>query len=149
MDPGQLTRLALEVAAAHGAIRRWVVVIGVALAACRVPADSAQGVAERFADAHYVEINLSAAKSLCVGPALAKVEEELRLTAGQAIDENTRKPRVHYKLLEKREEGAGRASFLFEGSIRVEAAGTFTRKWIIATRKEGAGWRVSNYEEFE
>lgn len=120
-----------------------------AIGGCRPPADSAQGTAERFVDAHYVDINLVAAKQFCVGPALGKVEDEQRLTTGQAIDETTRKPHVGYKLIERREEGADRASFLFEGSIRVDDAGTFTRKWMITTRKEADGWRVSNYDEFD
>jgi hypothetical protein len=120
-----------------------------ALAGCRAGADTPQGTAERFVDAHYVDIDLAAAKPFCVGPALAKVEEEQRLTSGQVIDESTRKPRVHYSLLEKKEDGADRVSFMFEGSIRVEDAGTFTRKWMVTTRKEADGWRVSNFDEFE
>jgi hypothetical protein len=120
-----------------------------ALAACRPGTDTAQGTAERFVDAHYVNINIAEAKPFCVGPALAKIEDEQRLTAGQVIDDSTRKPHVGYQLLEKREEGADRASFLFEGSTRVEDGGTFTRKWMIITRREPAGWRVSNYDEFE
>jgi hypothetical protein len=119
------------------------------LAGCRAGADTAQGTAERFVDAHYVNINLTEAKPFCVGPALAKIEEEQRLTAGQAIDESTRKPHVGYTLMEKREEGSDRVSFLFEGKIRVADAGTFTRRWMITTRKEPAGCRVSNYDESE
>jgi len=120
-----------------------------ALAACRAGPDTAQGTAERFVDAHYVNINLVEAKQFCVGPALSKIEEEQRLTAGQAIDESTRKPHVGYSLMEKREEGADRAAFLFEGKIRVDDGGTFTRRWMITTRKEAGGWRVSNYDESE
>jgi hypothetical protein len=132
---------------------RSVLLAGLALlavaAGCRAGADTALGTAERFADAHYVEINLAKSKGFCVGPALAKVEEEQRLTAGQTIDESTRKPRIHYKLLQKKEEGTNRASFLFEGTIQVEDAGTFKKKWLITTRKEGNVWRVSNYQEFD
>lgn len=123
--------------------------LAIGLMACRDGPDTAQGTAERFVDAHYVEINLPAAKAFCVGPALAKLEEEERLTAGQAIDEATRKPRIAYTLLQKREEGADRVSFLFEGTIRVEDADTFTRKWMVTIRREGAGWRVSNYADYE
>jgi len=131
--------------------RSWV---GVALmllgpVACRPGADTAQGTAERFVDAHYVQINLAQAKELCVGPAFAKVEEEQRLTTGQVIDETTRKPHVGYSLVEKREEGADRASFLFDGKIRFDDGGNFARKWMITTRKEPNGWRVSNYDESE
>jgi hypothetical protein len=120
-----------------------------ALAACRPGLDTAQGTAERFVDAHYVNINLAEAKPFCVGPALTKIEDEQRLTTGQVIDESTRKPRVGYTLLEKRAEGSDRASFLFEGTIRVADADPFTRKWMITTRKDASGWRVSNYDESE
>ncbi|MBI1818400.1 MAG: hypothetical protein HYR72_25745 [Deltaproteobacteria bacterium] len=126
-----------------------VMVMITALAGCRAGADTPQGTAERFVDAHYVNIDLAAARPFCVGPALAKVEEEQRLTSGQVIDETTRKPHVHYSLLEKKEEGADRVSFMFEGSIRVDDAGTFTRKWLVTTRKEADGWRVANFDEFE
>jgi hypothetical protein len=118
-------------------------------ASCRPGADTAQGTAERFVDAHYVEINLAGAKEYCVGPARAKIEEEQRLTEGFAIDESTRKPHIGYRLLEKREEDSERVSFLFEGTIRVEDADSFKRRWLVTTRKEGALWRVSNYQEFE
>jgi hypothetical protein len=38
---------------------------------------------------------------------------------------------------------------VFEGTIKVEDAGTFTRKWIITTRRDGELWKVSNFEEFD
>ncbi len=120
--------------------------LAVALVACRADEKSARGAAERFVDQHYVEINLEAAKSFCVGVALHKVEEEQRLTQGQVIDESTRKPRVGYRLVQKDEDG-DHTTFVFEGIIRVEDAGKFTRKWIVSTRRDGDRWKVSNYEE--
>jgi hypothetical protein len=129
--------------------QRALIVFVALVAGCRAGADTAQGTAERFVDAHYVEINLAAAKGFCVGPALAKVEDEQRLVAGQTIDETTRKPHVAYTLVQKREEGADRVSFVFEGTIRVEGADTFTRKWLVTTRREAEGWRVANYVEYE
>lgn len=116
--------------------------------ACRADEKTAQGVAERFVDQHYVEIDLAAAKPFCTGLALKKIEEEQRLTAGQAIDESTRKPQVRYKLIDKKED-ADRPTFVFEGSIHVDGADTFTRKWIVSTRRDGPVWKVSNFEEFE
>jgi len=81
-----------------------------------------------------------------VGLALAKLNEEIRLTAGQSIDAATQKPKINYSLLEKKESG-NRASFLYEGTIRSDDGSSFTRKWLIATRKEGNQWRVSNFSE--
>jgi hypothetical protein len=102
------------------------------LMACRADEHSARGVADRFVDQHYVEINLEAAKSFCSGLALKKMEDEQRLTAGQTIDESTRKPSIHYRLIDKKED-----------------ADKFTRKWIITTRRNGERWTVSNFEEFD
>ena len=123
---------------------------GMLLPACRAGSDTAQGVAERFLDEHYVRINLEAAKAYCVGPARQKVEEEARLVGDQVIDASTRQPRVSYRLAERRDERADRASFVYEGSIQVDDAEPFTRRWLVNTRKEADGqWKVSNFSEFE
>lgn len=107
---------------------------------------TAQGVAEQFVDQHYVNFDLQAAKAYAVSLALDKVNEEIRLTAGQKIDASTQKPKINYRLLEKKE-GERRASFLYEGTIRSDDGSSFTRKWLIAARKEADQWRVSNFTE--
>lgn len=114
--------------------------------ACGHDLSTAQGVVEEFVDQHYVHIDLTKAKTLAVSVALHKVNEEIRLTDGQKIDASTQKPRVHYVLLEK-QEGAQRASFLYEGTIQSDDGTSFTRKWLINARKEGDRWRVSNFTE--
>jgi hypothetical protein len=114
--------------------------------ACGRDLTTAQGVAEEFVDHHYVAIDLEKAKTLAVSVALSKVNEEIRLTAGQRIDASTQKPRVHYALLEKKE-GDQRASFLYEGTIQSDDGTSFSRKWLITARKEGNQWRVSNFTE--
>ena len=76
------------------------------LTACGRDLRTAQGVAEEFVDQHYVFIDLPRAREYTVGLALQKLDEEIRLTAGQAIDLSTRKPKIHYRLLEKKR-GAG------------------------------------------
>ena len=122
-------------------------ILGLLLAAaCSRDMSTAQGVAEEFVDQHYVGMNLEKAKALAVSVALNKIDEEIRLTVGQQIDASTQKPRVNYTLLEKKESGQ-RASFLYEGTVRSEDNSTFTRKWLITTRKEGNQWRVSNFTE--
>ncbi|MGH7830276.1 MAG: hypothetical protein ACREP8_08860 [Candidatus Binatia bacterium] len=118
------------------------------LHACGRDLGTAQGVAEEFVDQHYVRIDLAKAKEYSVGLALQKVDEEICLTSGQAIDASTRKPRVHYRLLEKKE-GAARASFLYEATIQVDDAPRFTRRLLIAARKENELWRVSNFTEYD
>jgi hypothetical protein len=114
--------------------------------ACGRDLTTAQGVAEEFVDHHYVAIDLQKAKTLAVSVALSKVNEEIRLTAGQRIDASTQKPRVHYALLEKKE-SEQRASFLYEGTIQSEDGTSFSRKWLITARKERNQWRVSNFTE--
>jgi hypothetical protein len=120
--------------------------LGLVAGACTRDLSTAQGVAEEFVDHHYVAIDLQKAKNLAVSVALSKVNEEIRLTAGQKIDASTQKPRVHYALLEKKE-GEQRASFLYEGTIRSDDGTSFSRKWLITARKEGNQWRVSNFTE--
>lgn len=118
------------------------------LAACPSAGGEARRAAERFVDEHYVTIDLEAAKRLCSGVAARKVEKELALTRGQAIDETTRKPKVHYRLQESRG-GDDSPVFVFEGTIEVEDGGTFQRKWLVTTGRDGGSWKVSNFEEFE
>ena len=119
-----------------------------ALAGCGGPGDTtARGVAEVFLDWHYVEIDLPKSREYTVGLARSKVDAQIRLTAGHAIDVGTRKPRVYYKLLEKRE-ARGRTAFVYQLTIRPEDGGEFSRRLFIRVRKEGAGWRVSNYMEY-
>ena len=121
---------------------------GLFISACGRDLGTAQGVVEEFIDQHYVRIDLPKAKEHAVSIALEKVNEEIRLTAGQQIDASTRKPQVNYQLLEKKESG-GRVSFLYEGTIRSEDGTSFTRKWLVTARKEGGQWRVSNFTESE
>ena len=116
------------------------------LSACERDLGTAQGVAEEFVDQHYVQIDLPKAKAYAVSIALENINEEIRLTAGQQIDGSTRKPKVNYQLLEKKESG-GRASFLYEGTIQSDDGTSFTRKWLVTARKEGEHWRVSNFTE--
>ena len=107
---------------------------------------TAQGVADEFVDQHYVNFDLQKAKAYTVSLALDKVNEEIRLTAGQKIDASTQKPKINYRLLEKKE-GEQRASYLYEGTIRSNDGSSFTRKWLIAASKESDQWRVSNFTE--
>ena len=122
--------------------------LAVLLDGCSRDLGTAQGVVEEFVDQHYVHIDLQKAKEYSVGLALQKINEEIRLTSGQVIDASTRKPRIHYRLLEKKE-GEQQASFLYEGTIRAEDAPEFSRRWLIVARKEGDRWRVSNFTEYD
>jgi hypothetical protein len=132
--------------------RRAVIVclfFAVLAAACGRDLKSAQGVADEFVDQHYVNIDLQRAREYAVGLARDKIDDEIRLTRGQAIDAATRKPKVHYELVEKKQESDARVSFFYKGTIEVEDAPEFTRRWLVVARKEGDGWRVSNFTEYD
>jgi hypothetical protein len=116
------------------------------LSGCGRDLGTAQGVVEEFVDQHYVHFDLQKAKVYAVSLALDKINEEIRLTAGHKIDASTQKPKINYRLLEKKE-GERRASFFYEGTIQSDDGSSFTRKWLIAARKEGNQWRVSNFSE--
>lgn len=118
----------------------------VPVSGCGNDLTTARGVVEEFIDQNYVRIDLQEAKKYVVGLALEKMNEQIRLTAGHAIDASTRKPRVNYELLEKKE-AENRASFLYLGTIRSDDGYEFTRRWLITARKEDNAWRVSNFTE--
>jgi hypothetical protein len=117
--------------------------------ACGSDPNSARGIAERFLDAHYIQIDLQAAKLYCTGLALSRLEDEIRLTQGQTIDEETRKPQVHYHLKEEKPRGDKRVSFLYEATISVDGAGQFNKSILLTMRRQEEGWRVANYSEFD
>jgi hypothetical protein len=114
---------------------------------CHPDPSTARGTAESFLDAHYVRIDLAGALAFTSGLARRKVEAEIGLTQGQAIDESTRTPSVHYRLLEEHPDGESAVNYLYRGSIVVEDADRFERRWMVTVRREADGWRVTNYQE--
>ena len=115
------------------------------LAGC-TSSDPRRGVAEQFIDRLYVRIDQSAARELTVGLAAAKIDEEIRLKAGQAIDESTRQPSIHYSFVQHGDDGqSGTSSVVYELHVMPDGADAFTRKLILTLRREGEAWRVANY----
>ncbi len=115
--------------------------------ACRADPSTARGTAERFLDAHYVEIDLPSALPYTSGLARHKVEEEMALVKGVEIDDTTRKPIVRYTFLEEHPDDDGGTKFLYRGKILVEGADGFERRWLVTVRREESGFRVTNYQE--
>jgi hypothetical protein len=126
-----------------------VAVLVAAGAGCRADPSTARGTAERFLDAHYVEIDLPSALPFTSGVARQKVEREIELTKGVTIDDTTNKPIVRYAFLEEHpdEEGGG-TKFLYRGKILVDGTDGFERRWLVTVRQEPPGYRVTNYQEF-
>ena len=114
---------------------------------CRADPSTARGTAERFLDAHYVEIDLPAALPYTSGVAQHKVEQEMELVKGVEIDDTTHKPIVRYSLVEERPDADGGTKFLYHGRILVEGGDGFDRRWLVTVRREGDGYRVTNYQE--
>jgi hypothetical protein len=81
---------------------------------------------------------------------LQKVEDELRLVEGHVIDEATRQPKVSYSLREARAEGDDRATFVYDGTVKLGGDDSFEMRWLINTRRDANGvWSVSNFKEFQ
>ena len=133
----------------HSAQVRVLLLQLVALAiGCTGPsADSAQYVAERFLDEHYVRIDQKRSLKYCSGLAKHKVEEEIRLIGDHEIDDSTMKPTVSYSLLEGIPQGDDRATFLYRGKVRIAGGDSFVMRWMINTRRQAGQWKVSNYKE--
>lgn len=138
----------IERASRHDLSFSTLVALCVLLAAGCTPPNSARGVVDRFIAARYIAIDLSATAPLCTGLALDKIHEEMKLTAGQKIDETTRKPLVHYKLKAERD-GDDHVQYLFRATIDVPDGGSFQKNWMITARKEGSVWKVSNFSEYD
>ena len=135
--------------AAHRTRLLGLIALVAGAAACRPDPSTARGAAEGFLDAHYVHIDLASALPFTSGLARQKVESEIALVRGVEIDESTRKPTVHYTLLEERPDGGDAVSFVYRGRILVDGADSFERRWLVTVRHEPEGWRVTNYQEFE
>lgn len=116
-------------------------------AGCQRDLNTSQGVVEEFLDQHYVNIDLAKSKDYTVGLARKKVEDEIGLTSSVQIDEATRKPRIYYNFIEKREQH-GSLAYLYELTIQPEDADEFTRRVLIRVRQEDGRWRISNYMEY-
>jgi hypothetical protein len=127
---------------------KLLLLVAVFLAAGCKPANTPRAVVDRFIEAHYIAINLKYAERWCTGLALEKLHQEEALTAGQPIDDETRKPTIHYRL-EQQRDGTDRVMYLFLATIDVPDAGSFEKKWMITARKEGPTWKVSNYSEYD
>lgn len=119
------------------------------VAACGTDPATPRGTAERFLDAHYVHIDLPAALPFTTGLARQKVESEIALVQGVTIDEATRKPTVHYTLLEEQPEGEEAVRLVYRGRVIPEGADAFERRWLVTVRRDADAWKVSNYQEFE
>jgi hypothetical protein len=123
-----------------------VLVTAMLLAPGCVPSDPRQAVAEQFIDRLYVRIDQPSARELSTGLATAKLDEEIRLKAGQVIDESTRQPSIHFSIVQHAEDRQdGTASLVYDLHVAPDGADAFTRRLILTLRNDGGAWRVANY----
>jgi len=110
------------------------------------PADPRRAVGEDFIDRLFVLIDQKAARELATGLAIAKLDEEIRLTQGQAIDDGTRKPHVSYQFVERRGADADPVtSLVYDLRVRPQGAEEFVKRLILTVRRDDSSWRVANY----
>jgi hypothetical protein len=134
-----------------GGAQAWMLAwMGIAIAAACSHDDPGRAAAERFVDAYYVEIDLPRARDEAVGLARAKVEDQIRLLAGEPAIEASARPSVHYRFLEQQKKGAerDRRGFLFEITISL-GGDALTRRALITVRDEGGAWRAANFQEID
>jgi hypothetical protein len=107
--------------------------------------DPRRAAAERFMDELFIKIDQQAARRLTTGLATSKVDEEIRLKAGQQIDESTRQPSIHYTFAQSGGSEGDTASLVYDLHVAPDGADAFTRRLILTMRRDGGEWKVANY----
>ena len=115
------------------------------LAAACHSSDPRQALAERFIDALFIRIDQPSARELATGLAASKIDEEIRLKAGQAIDESTRQPAIHYTFVQVGSAQEDSASLVYDLHVSPDGADSFTRRLILTLRQNSGSWKVANY----
>jgi len=118
--------------------------MSVALPGCQ-SSDARQAVAERFIDELYIKIDQPAARRLAIGLAASKIDEEIRLKDGQAIDDTTRQPHIHYTFVQADAAQDDAASLVYDLHVAPDGADAFTRRLVLTVRREDGAWKVANY----
>jgi hypothetical protein len=121
-------------------------VLALAIVACSSPSGSPRAAAEAFLDAHYVRIDLEAARAFCAGLALEKLEREIALLKDHEEASAAERPRVTYRL-EEAHDADERAQYAYELAVHPTGTDPFHKLIVLSLRDEGSGWRVSNYSE--
>ena len=107
--------------------------------------DPRQATAERFIDELFVKIDQPAARRLATGLAASKIDDEIRLKDGQAIDDTTRQPQIHYTFVQTGPEKDDAASLVYDLHVAPDGADAFTRRLVLTVRQDDGTWKVANY----
>ncbi len=120
--------------------------LALASAACTAPTGSPRAAAEGFLDAHYVRINLEAARPFCASLALEKLEREIALVENNPDAATAERPHVTYRLEEARDAGV-RAQYAYDLAIHPSGMDAFHKLIVLSLTSENGEWRVSNFTE--
>jgi len=123
---------------------RSALIVALVVGGCH-SSDPRQALAERFIDALYIKIDQPAARQLATGLAASKIDEEIRLKAGQAIDESTRQPSVHYTFVKLGSAQDDSASLVYDLHVSPDGADSFSERLILVLRQDGGDWKFANY----
>src|SRR5437870_13586840 len=99
--------------------------------------DPRQALAERFIDALFIQIDQPSARQLATGLAASKIDEEIRLKAGQTIDEATRQPTIHYTFVKLGTAHDDSASLVYDLHVSPDGADSFIERLILVLRQDG------------
>lgn len=117
------------------------------LPGCDSGESAAAAAARDFLDAHYVRIDLAAAKGLSTGLATEKVGEEIRLVGGVVPDSEAMKPRIHYRREKVWKEAENDATYAYVLTVTPPGSAAFHKRVLVTVRRVEEGWKVSNYRE--
>jgi hypothetical protein len=123
------------------------VVAFLGLGACK-SAESADGVADAFVDAYYVEFDHARAKALSTAGALRRIEQEERLVADarEQMQVESRKARVYYSDPAKRQVRDDMVHYTYQLDVRASGSQRDQQVVVMLAKREGS-WKVVQFRE--
>ena len=124
-----------------------VLCIAIAIIGCS-RSNSAQGVAERFVQAYYVQIDQAQALEFTIGLAHERLRQELQQVAplrrGSSLEQA--RPKVSYTLARTQPEGR-QVLLVYDLTITPPQVKPILKKILIITEQLGEQWKVINFAE--
>jgi hypothetical protein len=112
------------------------------------PGNSAQGVADRFVQAYYVQIDQAQALEFTSGLARERLRQELQQVAplrrGSSLEQA--RPKVSYTLVRTQPEGR-QVLLVYDLAITPPQVKPILKKILIITEQVGEQWKVINFTE--
>jgi hypothetical protein len=121
--------------------------MAIAILGCS-PSNSAQGVADRFVQAYYVQIDQAQALEFTTGLARERLQQELQQVAplrrGRSLEQA--RPKVSYTLVRTQLEGR-QVLVVYDLTITPPQVKPILKKILIITEQLGEQWKVINFAE--